>query len=538
MSINTSKTVPFTDVASDFMKLVAIPDNAKASQVDFTATDFASLRTALINYIRAVYPLDYNNFVESDLGMMLIELVSYMGTIMSMKADMLAHENFLQTAKDRDSVRKLFELVGVSMKGPTSAQTIATLSVPGSVGALDGDLLFSPGERVIVIISPEDKESLTYTMYKSTNGVVSPLESVNANLNMDLSHHIVGSDDTWEVVLLEGAFATQEGTFSEVDTFKSIQLDEAPVIQNSVQVYLSSIDVTTSGVFRQVEDLYQASSTDDKMFQVVYDDQYKAKILFGNGINGVSPTTNSNYFITYRVGGGTRGNIPNGYITAATTGKYGGADTSFRVVQSQVATGGTDAETVEHAKKYGPLAFRRQDRIVSLEDYTAFGSRFVSPAGSTGKAVAVARKAYSSANIIDLYILEKATNMQLQKASISYKDALLTAIADKKLITDDVVIADGLIRTLDLVVTINIEKRFQGVESTVVTKVSQEIKNYFLSDSMDFGNGVSFADLNRSIFGIDEVRFSTIDNFTEEYVAVDFNEVIQLNNLVINVNYI
>ena len=131
MSINTSKTVPFTDVASDFMKLVSIPDNNKASQIDFTATDFASLRTALINYIKAVYPLDYNNFVESDLGMMLIELVSYMGTIMSMKADMLAHENFLQTAKDRDSVRKLFELVGISMKGPTSAQSIATISVPG-----------------------------------------------------------------------------------------------------------------------------------------------------------------------------------------------------------------------------------------------------------------------------------------------------------------------------------------------------------------------------------------------------------------------
>ena len=242
--------------------------------------------------------------------------------------------------------------------------------------------------------------------------------------------------------------------------------------------------------------------------------------------------------VTYRVGGGTRGNIPSNYINAVTTGKYSGADTSFRVLQSQIATGGTDAETVDHAKKYGPLAFRQQDRIVSLEDYTTFASRFISPAGSTGKAVAVTRKAYSSANIIDLYILERATDMQLQKASISYKNALLTAIADKKLITDDVVIADGLVRTLDLVATINIEKRFEGVESTVITKVSQEIKKYFLSDNMDFGGGVSFADLNRAIFSIDEVRFSTIDNFSEEHIAVDFNEVVQLNNLVINVNYV
>ena len=162
--------VPFTDVASDFMKLVKIPDNNKGSYVDFTATDFGSLRSALLEYMRAVYPIDYNNFVESDLGMMLVELVSYMGTIMSMKADMLAHENFIQTAKDRDSVRKLFELVGVSMKGPTSAQTTAEITAVPESGLpptlLDKRLELLPNERVVVVTSPEDQEALTFTLYK------------------------------------------------------------------------------------------------------------------------------------------------------------------------------------------------------------------------------------------------------------------------------------------------------------------------------------------------------------------------------------
>ena len=63
MSINTNKTVPFTDVASDYMKLTHIPDNQKSSLIDFTATDFATLRESLVNYIKAAYPTDYNNFV-------------------------------------------------------------------------------------------------------------------------------------------------------------------------------------------------------------------------------------------------------------------------------------------------------------------------------------------------------------------------------------------------------------------------------------------------------------------------------------------
>ena len=538
MSINTNKTVPFTDVASDYMKLTQIPDNQKSSLIDFTATDFATLRESLVNYIKSAYPADYNNFVESDLGMMLVELVSYMGAIMSMKSDMLAHENFLQTAKDRDSLRKLFELVGISMKGPTSAQATSQVSIEGNSDTnLPENIVFTPSERVVVLTSPQDQEPLTYTLYKATNGVVDVLSEYGADLLLTSSNWYTGTSSTWDTVLLEGAFATQSGTFSNIDTFKTLTLEEGPVVQNSTQVFVTSDESTYAGAYREVENLYQASSTNDKVFQMVYDDDYKGKLLFGTGNNGVSPPTGASYFVTYRVGGGDRGNVPNNYVNALTTGTYNSAASSFRVVQTQIATGGSQAETVAHAKKFGPLSFKSQDRIVSLDDYIAFASRFVSPAGTTGKATAVTRKAFASANVIDLFILEKATSTQLQKASISFKNALLSDIEPKKMLTDEVVISDGLIRTLDPVVTINIDKSLQGMESTVVTKVSRLINDYFLSDNVDFGDQLVFADLNRVIFEANEVIFSTIDNLGQD-VRVDFNEIVQLNNLVINVNYV
>jgi hypothetical protein len=175
--------------------------------------------------------------------------------------------------------------------------------------------------------------------------------------------------------------------------------------------------------------------------------------------------------------------------------------------------------------------------LVSLDDYAAFASRFVSPAGTTGKATAVNRKAFASANVIDVYILEKASDTQLQKASLTFKDQLLTDMNAIKMITDDVVLVDGLIRTVDLAVTINVGENYRNTEGVIVSKVSNVIQEYFLSDNVDFGDALILADLNRIIFGVDEVIFSSIDNL-DKNIHIDFNEVIQLNNLVVNVNFV
>lgn len=81
-------------VISDYLKLVSVESQKKDSLIDYASTDFLTLKQSLINYIKAVYPLDYQNFAETDLGMMLLELVAYMGSVLSLKADLLANESF------------------------------------------------------------------------------------------------------------------------------------------------------------------------------------------------------------------------------------------------------------------------------------------------------------------------------------------------------------------------------------------------------------------------------------------------------------
>ena len=108
-------------VESDFMKLITFPENRKAQEVNYAAVDFEEIKASLLSYINAVYPEDYSNFSESDLGIMLLELVAYMGTVLSFKADALANESYIRTVKNRNNLNKLLELIGVRLKGPSSA---------------------------------------------------------------------------------------------------------------------------------------------------------------------------------------------------------------------------------------------------------------------------------------------------------------------------------------------------------------------------------------------------------------------------------
>lgn len=521
------------NMSSDFMKLAEVPLQKRPTLVNFAATDFLTLRNSLIAYAKAVYPEDYQYFVESDLGMMFIELVAYMGAVMSMKADMLANENFLVTAKQRASVKKLLNLIGVRMKGPLSAAAQAKITFSDNLIGLSGTI--SSDRRIINISSPEDGGSLTYTLYKIVNGLVDTVNTTGDIILYDTEASNVQKNVFTNLVLQEGALVQETGDFAATEGVKSIGLTQGPVIDGSVQVYIvDPNNATATGAYSEVQNIYFASGSSDRIFEVVYDDDYNATIIFGDNSTGITPSESATFTVFYRIGGGTRGNISNNFINTQINLSTGAGTKTGILTNISKGTGGANAETIEHAKRYAPLVFRSQDRLVTLEDYSVFANTFISAFGTVGKATAATRKAYSSANVIDIYVLEKASDLQLQRATTNFKTQLLEAMNKKKMATDDVVIVDGLIRTIDLVTTVRIDKSQEKNQEQIKSKVRNSILNYMAVDNREFGQDLSITELNRQIFEIDEVRFSTIDNL-EQDVPVDFNEIIQLNNLTINI---
>jgi len=520
---------------SDFMKLAVIPDRKKQQYINFAGNDFYTIRQDLINYVKAVYPNDYQNFAESDLGMMLIELVAYMGSVSSLKADMLANENYLRTVKTRNNLKKLLELIGIDLRGPLAAIGGARLEATSNPITSNFPITFQPNSRVFSVISKEDGAPVNYTLYKVENNLIKDLDSLEATIVLEGSEADNAASSLFtNLALIEGALVTQNGTFDATEGNKTITLTDSPIVDGSVQVYVDAgVGDPATGIYEQVERLYSASGAADKVFQVAYDDDYAATIIFGDNFVGLAPPPNAQFTVAYRVGGGSRGNLPSEAINVSLTANTDdGGTLKFTVENRTPITGGAEAETAEHAKKYAPLNFRRQDRIVTLEDYIAFGNSFRSRQGTLGKTTAVVRDAYSSANVIDVYTLERASQTKLQKASITFKKQLLEEINEKKMITDEVVVVDGLIRTLDLIITVRVDKEIQDIKGEIEQEVGDVILNYFDVDNTDFGRPFVAADLSKEIFKLPNVRFATVDN-TDPIIDVDFNEIIQLNNFMI-----
>ena len=523
-----------TNISSDFLKLSKMPEKSKPSLINFAATDFDTLKAELISYVKAVYPTDYNYFSESDLGMMFLELVAYMGSVNSMKVDMLANESFLETAVQRESVKKLLDLVGVKLKGPLSSAADIEVTFDNA----STEYTITPENRVFTTTSPEDGGQVTFTLYKVVDGKVD-----TANSNGSITLYDIEADPSVDALnpvgfsnlaVQEGSLVSESGTFASTEGVKTISLANTPVVEGSIQVFITSENASVDGAFTEVPSIFQASGVSDKVFEVVSDSDFRSTVVFGEGTVSVSPGVSDTYFVTYRVGGGVRGNVISNSITGSLNTVEG---PTGQIINPAPATGGSNAETIEHAKRWGPLTFARQDRVVTIEDYVSFSNNFVSDFGTVGKATATTRKAYSSGNVIDLYILEKASDNQLQKATPNFKINLLESLDTKKMITDEVVVSDGLIRTLDLVVTIRLDKKLEPNEAVIMSKVRDKILAFLSIDNRDMGDNLNLADLNRSIFEVEEIRFSNIDNLSKD-VVVEFNEIIQLNNLTIRADYL
>lgn len=516
-------------VESDFLKFGKIPDRRKKELIDFTSSDFVTHRNNLLNYMKAVFPFDYSNFVESDYGVQLVEVAAYLGAINSNKIDLLANNLYLDTALTKPSTNRLLQLIGIHMHGPTSAKASGKLELDSPISSSQS-VVISNADRTINIPG-RDSATVDFTLYKvKQDGGIRLQDS-----DIELQYSEGTNGDTFtNLVLLEGRLRSTAGNFSTTQSIQTVEITDTSIIEGSISV------LSADGVFEEVKNIYLASGTENLVFQKIYKEDNSVTLVFGDGINAKAPTPGSEYTVRYRTGGGSRGNVIRGAvtsnITATITGGAGGT-VNGTLVNSTAAAGGFESESVEHAKRYSPGVFAAQYRAVTAEDYAALSNAFVGTGGKTGKAIPVLRSNGAAANMIDIYVLEKATDLQLQRASFVFKNELYAYLNDFRMLTDEITILDGVVRTVDLVCTVFIDKNRERLEEEIKRKAATAIQTYFNIDNRDFGEKFSIGELLSEVIKVPEVRFFSVNNIDKD-VYVNFNELIQLNNLEINIEIV
>ena len=136
-------------------------------------------------------------------------------------------------------------------------------------------------------------------------------------------------------------------------------------------VVLLTDDSATADDWHARADLLNSYSG-SRHFTVETERDGRARLRFGDDVNGRRPNAGTGFTADYRVGNGTTGNVGVGALAHVIT-TSGLIDA---VTNPMPATGGTEPESMDEVRAAAPYAYRRQERAVTEADYGEVARRY------------------------------------------------------------------------------------------------------------------------------------------------------------------
>jgi len=110
----------------------------KEPLIDYLAKDYSSFRRALVDLVPTIAPY-WTERHEADLGVAMVDLLAYVGDRLSYYQDSVANEAYLETARQRVSVRRHARLIDYRMHEGSNARAFVHVTVgdgtPGTIPA-------------------------------------------------------------------------------------------------------------------------------------------------------------------------------------------------------------------------------------------------------------------------------------------------------------------------------------------------------------------------------------------------------------------
>lgn len=306
-----------------------------AAPSQYTDLDFDRLRARLLELATSAWPA-WDPEVAS-LGTLLLELLAYVGDVLSFRQEQLLREAHITTATERRSLAAAAVLLGERLLGGAAATVEVTLALPRPWPV---DVVIPTGTR----LRPED-----------------PSSTVRFSLLDDLLLR-AGQDPAAAVAVAEHS-ETQEVSLATVGAPGfSVALERTPYLDGSL------VATTPQGGF-VIVDHWLGSGPNDRHVVVEVDDVGRAVARFGDGRQGLAPL--GVLTLRYKTGGGAGGNVPAGTLVAldGTLVDAAGRPVSVRVTQASGASGGVERESAAQARRRLPLVTRAPSRTVAREDF-------------------------------------------------------------------------------------------------------------------------------------------------------------------------
>ena len=465
------------------------------STIDYMARDYDSLLKSMRDLIPEKLPewTDYSS--EADFGHVMLQLFAHMGDILSYYQDRIANESFLGTARTRRSIIQHLGLISYKLSTATPSSTTLTLTVPAdkneTITIVKGNA-FSTKSR-------KDKPAVRFEY-----AAEQPLVIDCSSLPVDKGKKYFKGIPVEEGRLINNELlGVSDGTPNQryLFTHKGLILRSLGIGSqiNKDIIVLSRLGDTPEEWTLQESLAFSREGQRDYIIEIDENDQ--ASIIFGNGAFGAIPENGAEIRVTYRVGGGLKGNVPKNTIETiidAPQLTLLGA----KATNPKPATGGSERENIEHAVKNAPSVFRSLKRSVTAKDYEALATNF----NGVGKLRAEA----TNWNIVTLFVAPEGGGM----ISDIFRANLLAYFEDKRPLSTIIEIEDADYVKIYIKAEVGIESYYS--QEDIKEKVYQAAANLLAFKNVDFEDTLYLSKFYEAIEDVEGVKYVTIKRFTRE----------------------
>jgi uncharacterized phage protein gp47/JayE len=489
---------------------------ATTSTIDYTNKDFQSLKQAMLALANYRLP-EWTDRSPSDLGMLLIDLFAYVGDVVLYYQDRIANECFLQTAIERRSVLNALRLIGYELSPPQTS-------------SVDLTLFFKPpaqGASTITTIP----QGAQFTSVPSGTTPAQTFEYLGPDLTIDLGSDQVAPSTDGKTLVYTGLPVMQSAVqptavigSSTGEPNQSFAIPSSPAILDTLVVEVNEAAGQPNGwvTWSRVDSLLYnvasdgrvtLSSAEDRDYYVQFDENDVCWVWFGDGTYGrIPPTGQNNIRATWRIGGGSLTNVAANTITTINTTSPPIAQLTA-VTNPQAAAGGNDHESIDHAKAFGPIAYRSGQRAVTLNDYVALAQQ----AGGVAKV----RAAAPNWNTIELYIAP--TGATASPVPETLRRRLISYFEDKRMAGSLVEILDASFIPIDISIELVYDKRYQP--DAVRQAAESAVSDLLAFNNVDFGLPIYLSDVYGKVESLPGVTAMTVTRFRrEDSATVQFTD--------------
>jgi Baseplate J-like protein len=481
--------------------------------VDYTTRDYSAILSDMTNLIPIFSP-QWTNRDPADFGMTLLELFAYMGDILHYYIDKSANEALITSATQRQTVLQIASLIGYKPTNSTASTVTLTFqnstSSPIPLPALTQ-----------VATSLVSNKTTTQVVFETKSSVVVPAKSgaTNGSVTVQATQ---GQTVTDEII------GVSDGTPNQ-----TYPLSKTSVINNTV-------NVTINGVSYQSVQYLIDSNNYDPVFTTTTDSDNITYVTFGDSISGRIPPNGAQIYATYRVGGGTIGNVASNTIkyvikVPGTTIPAGltVSNQDISVSGDGAASGGADPESTDSIRINAPQSIRAINRAVSLSDY-AYLAVQISDTANAGVAKAIATAdVYTS---VTLYVVPNgdpgvaSDNTTPTTVFNNLAPKVIAALTDKAPANTTLSVQPPTYVGAYLVLNITVSPKYN--QASVVKNVTSAINNLFYIDNVVFHDTISVSDVYSTLSSVEGISNKQI----QKMVRADQDQTFTITNKVLTGN--